>query len=135
MLAAVIAAPVTYYIMGSWGLTSPFWRVWWPAAPSLFYRAPDTYKPTQGLADSTRPAATTIIGGIFLGMKSTAPSSSSVAIVPCRRRLPTTNAANYGELFQGLYGIGIAAVGMPTLASWPPTPTAPWPTTPAASPR
>ncbi|MFQ7854882.1 MAG: hypothetical protein ACLRIS_06915 [Flavonifractor plautii] len=50
----------------------------------------------------------------------------------------TTNAANYGELFsKGLYGIGIAAVGMlsPWASPWPPTPTAPWPTTPAASPR
>ena len=44
VLAAVIAAPVTYYIMGSWALTSPFWRVWWPVAPSAIL--PSTTPPT-----------------------------------------------------------------------------------------
>ena len=122
VLAAVIAAPVTYYIMGSWG----------PSIASLAglvagcaigyfteYYTSDTYKPTQGLADSTETgAATTIIGGISLGMKSTAAPIVIIGVAIIVSFLAaggslTTNAANYGELFsKGLYGIGIAAVGM-----------------------
>ena len=83
------------------------------------YYTSDTYKPTQGLADSTETgAATTIIGGISLGMKSTAAPIVIIGVAIIVSFLAaggslTTNAANYGELFsKGLYGIGIAAVGM-----------------------
>ena len=122
VLAAVIAAPVTYYIMGSWG---PYIAILAGlvagCAIGYFteYYTSDTYKPTQGLADSTETgAATTIIGGIFLGMKSTAAPIVIIGVAIIVSFLAaggslTTNAANYGELFsKGLYGIGIAAVGM-----------------------
>ena len=122
VLAAVIAAPVTYYIMGSW---SPYIAILAGlvagCAIGYFteYYTSDTYKPTQGLADSTETgAATTIIGGISLGMKSTAAPIVIIGVAIIVSFLAaggslTTNAANYGELFsKGLYGIGIAAVGM-----------------------
>ena len=122
VLAAVIAAPVTYYIMGSWG---PYIAILAGlvagCAIGYFteYYTSDTYKPTQGLADSTETgAATTIIGGIPLGMKSTAAPIVIIGVAIIVSFLAaggslTTNAANYGELFsKGLYGIGIAAVGM-----------------------
>ena len=122
VLAAVIAAPVTYYIMGSWG---PYIAILAGlvagCAVGAFteYYTSDTYKPTQGLADSTETgAATTIIGGISLGMKSTAAPIVIIGVAIIVSFLAaggslTTNAANYGELFsKGLYGIGIAAVGM-----------------------
>ena len=122
VLAAVIAAPVTYYIMGSWG---PYIAILAGlvagCAIGYFteYYPSDTYKPTQGLADSTETgAATTIIGGISLGMKSTAAPIVIIGVAIIVSFLAaggslTTNAANYGELFsKGLYGIGIAAVGM-----------------------
>ena len=122
VLAAVIAAPVTYYIMGSWG---PYIAILTGlvagCAIGYFteYYTSDTYKPTQGLADSTETgAATTIIGGISLGMKSTAAPIVIIGVAIIVSFLAaggslTTNAANYGELFsKGLYGIGIAAVGM-----------------------
>ena len=122
VLAAVIAAPVTYYIMGSWG---PYIAILAGlvagCAIGYFteYYTSDTYKPTQGLADSTETgAATTIIGGISLGMKSTAAPIVIIGVAITVSFLAaggslTTNAANYGELFsKGLYGIGIAAVGM-----------------------
>ena len=122
VLAAVIAAPVTYYIMGSWG---PYIAILAGlvagCAIGYFteYYTSDTYKPTQGLADSTETgAATTIIGGISLGMKSTAAPIVIIGVAIIVSYLAaggslTTNAANYGELFsKGLYGIGIAAVGM-----------------------
>ncbi len=76
VLAAVIGAPVTYFLMGSWG---PYIAILAGlvagCAIGYFteYYTSDTYKPTQALADSTETgAATTIIGGISLGMKSTA---------------------------------------------------------------
>ena len=122
VLAAVIAAPVTYYIMGSWG---PYIAILAGlvagCAIGYFteYYTSDTYKPTQGLAASTETgAATTIIGGISLGMKSTAAPIVIIGVAIIVSFLAaggslTTNAANYGELFsKGLYGIGIAAVGM-----------------------
>ena len=122
VLAAVIAAPVTYYIMGSWG---PYIAILAGlvagCAIGYFteYYTSDTYKPTQGLADSTETgAATTISGGISLGMKSTAAPIVIIGVAIIVSFLAaggslTTNAANYGELFsKGLYGIGIAAVGM-----------------------
>ena len=122
VLAAVIAAPVTYYIMGSWG---PYIAILAGlvagCAIGYFteYYTSDTYKPTPGLADSTETgAATTIIGGISLGMKSTAAPIVIIGVAIIVSFLAaggslTTNAANYGELFsKGLYGIGIAAVGM-----------------------
>ena len=118
VLAAVIAAPVTYYIMGSWG---PYIAILAGlvagCAIGYFteYYTSDTYKPTQGLADSTETgAATTIIGGISLGMKSTAAPIVIIGVAIIVSFLAaggslTTNAANYGELFsKGLYGIGIA---------------------------
>ena len=122
VLAAVIGAPVTYFLMGSWG---PYIAILAGlvagCAIGYFteYYTSDTYKPTQALADSTETgAATTIIGGISLGMKSTAAPIVIIGVAIIVSFLAaggslTTNAANYGELFsKGLYGIGIAAVGM-----------------------
>ena len=114
--------PRHLYIMGSWG---PYIAILAGlvagCAIGYFteYYTSDTYKPTQGLADSTETgAATTIIGGISLGMKSTAAPIVIIGVAIIVSFLAaggslTTNAANYGELFsKGLYGIGIAAVGM-----------------------
>ena len=122
VLAAVIAAPVTYYIMGSWG---PYIAILAGlvagCAIGYFteYYTSDTYKPTQGLADSTETgAATTIIGGISLGMKSTAAPIVIIGVAIIVSFLAaggslSTSSADYAELFnKGLYGIGIAAVGM-----------------------
>ena len=122
VLAALISAPVTYKIMGSFG---PYIAIVAGliagCAIGYFteYFTSDTYKPTQKLADSTETgAATTIIGGLSLGMNSTAAPiiivsiAIIVAFVAAGGTLHT-GAANYGELFaKGLYGIGIAAVGM-----------------------
>ena len=122
VLAAVIAAPVTYYIMGSWG---PYIAILAGlvagCAIGYFteYYTSDTYKPTQELAAASETgSATVIIGGISLGMKSTAAPIVIIGVAIIVSFLAaggslTTNAANYGELFsKGLYGIGIAAVGM-----------------------
>ena len=122
VLAAIIGAPVTYFIMGSWG---PYIAILAGlvagCAIGYFteYYTSDTYKPTQGLADSTETgAATTIIGGISLGMLSTAAPIIIIGIAIIVSFLAAggslnTSGDNYSELFsKGLYGIGIAAVGM-----------------------
>ena len=123
-LAAILAAPLTWFILGS-----EYMGVYVAILAGLVagcaigyfteYYTSDTYKPTQTLADSTETgAATTIIGGISLGMKSTAAPIVIIGVAIIVSFLAaggslTTNAANYGELFsKGLYGIGIAAVGM-----------------------
>ena len=124
VLAAVIAAPVTYYIMGSWG---PYIAILAGlvagCAIGYFteYYTSDNYKPTQQLAAASETgSATIIIGGISLGLKSTMASILivSVAILLsyfCAGGTTTiidASGAFTAEFNQGLYGIGIAAVGM-----------------------
>ena len=122
VLAAVIGAPVTYFIMGTWGpYISILAGLVAGCAIGYFteYYTSDTYKPTQALADSTETgAATTIIGGISLGMKSTAAPIVIIGIAIIVSFLAaggtlSTASGEYELLFsKGLYGIGIAAVGM-----------------------
>ena len=123
ILAAIICAPVTYFLMGSWGAYfSIISGLIAGCAIGYFteYFTSDTYKPTRTLVDSTKTgAATTIIGGLSLGMKSTAAPviiigiAIIVAFVSAGGSLNTADQAVYTASFsKGLYGIGIAAVGM-----------------------
>ena len=74
------------------------------------YYTSDNYKPTQKLADASETgSATIIIGGISLGMKST---MTSILIVAVAVVVSFFAAGGHGNFNQGLYGIGIAAVGM-----------------------
>ncbi len=71
------------------------------------YYTADTYKPTQDLAATSRTGpATIIIGGLSLGMISTA----IPVIIVCVSILVSYYAAGQGSL--GLFGIGLSAVGM-----------------------
>ena len=122
VLAAIVAAPLTYFILGSWGVyIAILCGLIGGCAIGYFteYYTSDTYKPTQGLADATETgAATTIIGGLSLGMLSTiAPILivGAAVIISFLAAGGTMNTASqdYTLLFaKGLYGIGIAAVGM-----------------------
>ncbi|MDD5937505.1 MAG: sodium-translocating pyrophosphatase, partial [Clostridiales bacterium] len=123
LLAAIVAAPVTYILMGSWGAyVAIVAGLIAGCAIGYFteYFTSDTYKPTQTLADSTETgAATTIIGGLSLGMNSTAAPiviisiAIIVAFLAAGGSLNTANQELYNASFaKGLYGIGIAAVGM-----------------------
>jgi K(+)-stimulated pyrophosphate-energized sodium pump len=83
------------------------------------YYTSDTYKPTQGVAAASETgAATNIIGGISVGMLSTAAPIIIIGIAViisfiCAGGTLNTNAANYSFSFSnGLYGIGISAIGM-----------------------
>ena len=84
ILSAIIAAPLTYYTVGNWGVyVSILCGLLAGTAIGYFteYFTSESYKPTQELAAATQTgAATTIIGGLSLGMKSTLPSILIIAI-------------------------------------------------------
>ena len=113
VLAAVVAAPLTYVVLGNWGVyIAILCGLVGGCAIGYFteYYTSDTYKPTQELAAASETgAATIIIGGISLGLKSTMVSILIVAAAV----LLSFFCAGGGESFNmGLYGIGIAGVGM-----------------------
>ena len=122
VLAAIIAAPLTYFTLGNWGVyVAILCGLIGGCAIGYFteYYTSDTYKPTQGLAAATETgAATTIIGGLSLGMLSTiAPilivgAGVIISFLAAGGSLNTASADYAANFSQGLYGIGIAAVGM-----------------------
>jgi K(+)-stimulated pyrophosphate-energized sodium pump len=74
------------------------------------YFTSDTYKPTQALAGSSLTGpATLIIGGISLGMLSTVLPVIIVGLSVLVSFFASGGAASFS---QGLYGVGISAVGM-----------------------
>ena len=120
--AAVLAAPLTYFLLGSWGVyIAILCGLVGGCAIGYFteYYTSDTYRPTQDLAAAAETgAATTIIGGISLGMLSTiAPilivgAAVIIAFTAAGGSLNTAAAGYELSFSKGLYGIGIAAVGM-----------------------
>ncbi len=128
ILAAIAAAPLSYFVMGGVEGVN-----WWGILIAIFsglaggcligyfteYYTSDTYKPTQELADASETgAATIIIGGISLGMRSTAApilivgAAVIVSFLAAGGTLSTGSAEYTLSFSRGLYGIGIAAVGM-----------------------
>ena len=124
VLAAVLAAPLTYWILGSWGVyIAILCGLIGGCAIGYFteYYTSDTYKPTQELAAASETgSATIIIGGISLGLKSTMTSILIVAAAVLISYFAAggsvqimTASGVFSESFnRGLYGIGIAGVGM-----------------------
>ena len=113
ILAAVAAAPLTWLLLGNWGVYAAILSgLVGGCAIGYFteYYTSDTYKPTQELAAASETGtATIIIGGISLGLRSTMISILIVAAAV----LTSFYAAGGGTSFNaGLYGIGIAGVGM-----------------------
>ena len=127
-LSAVLALPLTYFILGPeqhcWGVyIAILCGLVGGCAIGYFteYYTSDNYKPTQKLAAASETgSATIIIGGISLGLKSTMASILivSVAILLSyfcaggTMAIIDSNGAFSAAFNQGLYGIGIAAVGM-----------------------
>ncbi len=129
VLAAVVAAPLTYFLL--WDSAQNPWGVYAAILAGLVggcaigyfteYYTSDTYKPTQKLAASSETgSATVIIGGISLGLKSTMTSILIVAaavLVSYFAAGGSLQVVHEAGLFtdafnRGLYGIGIAGVGM-----------------------
>ena len=74
------------------------------------YFTSDTYKPTQDLADKSETgSATIIIGGLSLGMLSTA---VPIVIIAVCVMAAYAFSGGFAESTRGLYGIALAAVGM-----------------------
>ena len=74
------------------------------------YYTSDSYKPTQKLASSSETgSATIIIDGIALGMSSTA---IPVIIIGISVIISFFTAGGAGSFANGLYGVGLSAVGM-----------------------
>ena len=126
ILAAVLAAPLCFLLLGTAG-----WGVYVAILCGLIggcaigyfteYYTSDTYKPTQELAAASETgSATIIIGGISLGLKSTLTSILIVAAAVLisyfaagGSKTIVDSAGHFTEAFnKGLYGIGIAGVGM-----------------------
>ena len=124
VLAAVLAAPLTYWILGSWGVyIAIICGLIGGCAIGYFteYYTSDTYKPTQELAAASETgSATIIIGGVSLGLKSTMTSIIIVAVAVLVSYFAAggtvqivDGAGHFTAAFnRGLYGIGIAGVGM-----------------------
>ena len=115
-LAAIAAAPITFFILGSWG--SYIAIVVGLAAGCAIayfteYFTSAHYKPTRKLAASSETgSATIIIGGIALGMKSTFAIVMIVAAAIIGSFVAAGGLSADGSFTMGLYGIGLAAVGM-----------------------
>jgi len=131
-LAVVAAAPITYFIIGDATIAGVEVR-WWGFFLSIVvgvlagifiayfteYFTSTHYKPTKNLAASSETgAATIIIGGISLGMKSTIPSVIIVVLAIAASFIASggtfnTDHTQYAQMFSlGLFGIGLSAVGM-----------------------
>ena len=116
-LSAVLALPLSYLILGPeqhcWGVyVAILCGLIGGCAIGYFteYYTSDTYKPTQELSGKSQTgSATIIIGGLGLGMLSTAVPIIIVAICILVAYFCSGGAASTG---MGLYGIALAAVGM-----------------------
>ncbi len=116
--SALLALPLCYFILH--GVTDRWWGVYVAILCGLIggtaigyfteYYTSDNYKPTQKLAAASETgSATIIIGGISLGLKST---MASILIVSAAVIISFFCAGGGQSFNQGLYGIGIAGVGM-----------------------
>ena len=85
---------------------------------STEYYTSHSYKPTKKIAESSATGpATVIISGLGVGMISTAIPVITIAVAIimaylCAINFDVANMVSAGNLSLGLYGIGIAAVGM-----------------------
>ena len=128
ILSAIVAAPLCYFILGP---ENNCWGIFIAILCGLIggtligyfteYFTSDNYKPTKKLAAASETgAATIIIGGISLGLMSTIASILIVAVAILISYFAaggTTSILDEIGGFslsfnQGLYGIGIAGVGM-----------------------
>ena len=124
VLSAILAAPLTWFILGNMGVyIAILCGLIGGCAIGYFteYYTSDTYKPTQELAAASETgSATIIIGGISLGLKSTMTSILIVAAAVLisyfaaggSTVIVDGSGAFTAAFNQGLYGIGIAGVGM-----------------------
>ena len=128
ILSAIVAIPLTYFVIGpennSWGVfIAILCGLIGGTLIGYFteYFTSDNYKPTKKLAAASETgSATIIIGGISLGLMSTIASILIVAVAILisyfaaggTTTIVDGSGAFTADFNRGLYGIGIAAVGM-----------------------
>lgn len=124
VLAAICSAPLTYFVLGNMGVyVSIIAGLVGGCAIGYFteYYTSDSYRPTRMLAASSETgAATIIIGGVSLGLRSTLTSVLIIAAAVIlsyfsaggSTHIIAANGLFSVEFNRGLYGIGIAGVGM-----------------------
>ncbi len=116
VLIAIAAFPLIYFILGAEN-----WKMYFAVLAGLLagvligkateYFTSDTYKPTKNLAaKSETGSATIIIGGLGLGMLSTAIPIVIVGVAVLVAFFVSGGSLDSPNL--GLYGIALAAVGM-----------------------
>ncbi|MCL1815776.1 MAG: sodium-translocating pyrophosphatase [Treponema sp.] len=118
-IVILISIPVIYYCLNCAAYPERFGTYWAVISGLLAgvligffteYFTSDTYKPTQNLAQASLTGpATIIIGGISLGMLSTA---IPVIIVSISVLVSFFAAGGSAHFEAGLYGVAISAVGM-----------------------
>ncbi|MCD8262335.1 MAG: sodium-translocating pyrophosphatase [Bacteroides sp.] len=120
-LSSLLIVIATFFILWLLGLENWFWISWAVVVGlvvgivigrSTEYYTSQSYRPTQKLSESGQTGpATVIISGIGLGMVSTAiPVLAVVAGILLSYLF--ASGFNFANIGMGLYGIGIAAVGM-----------------------
>ncbi len=119
LFVAIAAFPVFYALLP----TEIYWRIWVAMLAGLIagivigkateYYTSDEYKPTQEIARNTLTGpATTIIDGISTGMLSVWVPVVTVVVATMIAYIVSGGFADgWGPAF-GLYGVGMAAVGM-----------------------
>ncbi len=128
VLIAVATFGIMYFLFGK--ETGDLANMWWQTSLSVVvgllagviigkateYYTSQSYKPTQKVAESSKTGpATVIISGLGLGMLSTAIPVVTVGVAIVLAYLCANGfniAFTAANLSRGLYGIGIAAVGM-----------------------
>ena len=128
VLIAVATFGIMYFLFGK--ETGEYANMWWQTSLSVVvgllagviigkateYYTSQSYKPTQKVAESSKTGpATVIISGLGLGMLSTAIPVVTVGVAIILAYLCANGfhiAFTAENLSRGLYGIGIAAVGM-----------------------
>lgn len=117
VVIAVLALPLIYFILGKENIGFYFSTIAGLAAGVLIGQATEfftseSYKPTRALASKSETgSATIIIGGLSLGMLSTALPIVIIAVCVLVAYATAGGFGAKGADF-GLYGIALAAVGM-----------------------
>ncbi len=117
ILIALIALPLVWFLLGKENINLYFAIVSGLLAGVLIgqateYYTSDSYKPTQKLAGKSETgSATIIIGGLSLGMMSTALPIFIIAVCILIAYFVSGGFTNT-DASMGLYGIALAAVGM-----------------------
>lgn len=117
VLIAIVSLAALYYLgtpnwFGNWGsiivglVTGIF------IGKITEYFTSEAYKPTQGIAEQAKTGpATVIIGGMGVGMVSTLYPVMAI-VIGTALAYAFSAGGDLANMSQGLYGIGIAAVGM-----------------------